>query len=974
MDTLDSRDFKACIFAAPAQVGKPLHIETKVPTPDGWKRLADVHVGDTVFAADGTPTAVIAETETFTGRPCYRITFDDGSSIVADEAHRWAVNDTWGSDPYALRVKTTGEMRDKFRIPTKRGHRFRYSIPVAKPLALPAADLPIPPYILGVWLGDGRSAAGDITTNPQDSQHLAARMSALGVEVAVYEGAAGANGRADRLQVYGLAPMLRGANVLGDKHIPQAYLRASIEQRRELLRGLFDTDGCVLNTGVCEFSASNLSLAEQVYELLVSLGYKPRVTASVPSYQYEGRPHAGKPAVKIQVVIDDPTECFSLPRQIEKLRAIRQTKVRRPTHTGRRFITDIEPVESVPVRCIGVADDSHLFLVGEQMVPTHNTDVILNWLLHIMVCAPSDFILYQTSQSVARDFSRRRLDRLHRFSPAIGEKLRKSGDADNTYDKFYTTGAIATLSWPTINELSGRPVGKVALTDYDRMPQDIDGEGSPFSLAATRTKTFGSFAMTFAESSPGFETTNPKWLPASKHEAPPCPGILSLYNQGDRRRWYWQCPDCKDWFEPAFKLLSWDPDKDIQKAAASVHMRCPHCAVALPPALQADLNRGGRWLKEGQSIDKHGRVHGEGRRSDTASFWLKGPAAAFSTWQTLVTKYLQAEAEFESTGSQEALKSTVNTDQGEPYIPRGIGSSRLPEDIKQKSQPLPERMVPEDVRCLLATIDVQANRFEVQVHGVRPGLDLVVIDRFAIQKSKRLDPDGERYWVKPGTHLEDWELITEQVLMRTYPLADGSGRRMQVKMVGCDSGGKAGVTSKAYDYYRTLRKQGLHGRFMLLKGASMASAPRITVSYPDAQRKDRKAAARGEIPVLLINTDKVKDQLDNMLDRAEPGGGMLVLPEWLPDSFFVELTVEQKDHKGKWVNLKKLRNEAWDLLVYCLALSSYLNMESINWQKPPGWVAEWDANTLVSGETAERRFAAAPKPSVDLGKLAADLA
>lgn len=602
--------------------------------------------------------------------------------------------------------------------------------------------------------------------------------------------------------------------------------------------------------------------------------------------------------------------------------------------------------------------------------------LILNWILHTVVCSPADFILYQTSQSVARDFSRRRVDRLHRHSVAVGSRLMKSGDADNTHDKYYSSGIMLTLSWPTINELSGRPVGRVAFTDYDRMTQDVDGEGSPYDLGRKRTQSYGSFAMTLAESSPGFETTNPKWLPSTKHEAPPCPGILALYNRGDRRRWYWQCPTCSDWFEPSFKLLKWDSSlKETKDIAATTTMACPCCGdfTTMKPAMQAELNRGGRWLKEGQRIDKHGVIHGEGRKSDIASFWMKGPAAAFTDWPGLVTKYLQAEAEFEATGSQEALKSTVNTDQGEPYIPRGFGSARAPEDLKAKSIDFREKHVPADTRCLIATIDVQANRFEVQVHGVEPGLDLVVVDRFTILKSKRIDDDGDRCWVKPGAYIEDWDLVTEEVLQKTYPLDDDTGRRMQIKMVGCDSGGKDGVTARAYDYYRSLKKKGMAHRFVLLKGASTPAAPRVALSYPDSQRKDRKAAARGEIPVLLINTDKVKDQLDNMLDRVDPGGGLLRFPEWLPDSFFVELTVEQKDHKGKWQNPRKLRNESWDLLVYCLAVMSHLNMEQINWQKPPSWVATWDANTLVS-QPDTPRFGTTPKAKADLSKLAADLA
>jgi phage terminase large subunit GpA-like protein len=981
MDTLDSRDFNACIFVGPAQTGKALALTTRIPTPTGWTTMGELRVGDQILSADGSPCKVVFATDVMNDHLCYRVAFDDGSEVIADADHKWQVDDA--HKPGRPQILTTSTLAQTYRY--GKNQRSRFAIATAKPLVLPERQLPIAPYILGCWLGDGHSRTARIYGHADDLPELIKNIQADGYPVeSGLDGKLLGVARVDPCPrppkpgegSYGLLGSLRALGLLtnygGRKHIPEAYLRASVEQRLALLQGLMDTDGTVAKNGSCSFDTTSYDLARGVHELLCSLGFKVGRSVRRTSCVYKGERRPGKTSYRISFVAYSDEPVFRLNRKLTRLK---ERSEGRPGYTGRRWITKIEPVRSEPVRCIQVDHPSRLFLCGESMIPTHNTDALLiNWLLHTVVCSPADFIMYQTSQSVARDFSRRRIDRLHRHSQTVGEQLLKAGDSDNTYDKFYRSGMILTLSWPTINELSGRPVGKVALTDYDRMPQDIDGEGSPFDLAQKRTTTFGSFAMTLAESSPGFETTNPKWLPATKHEAPPCPGALALYNRGDRRRWYWQCPDCRDWFEPAFKLLTWDQDKDIARAAASVHMACPRCGVALKPEQQAELNRGGRWLKEGQSVDKNGVVHGEGRRSNVASFWLKGPAAAFTSWQSLVTKYLQAEAEFAATGSQEALKSTVNTDQGEPYIPRGLGSSRLPEDLKAKSQPLPEREVPSDVRCLLATVDVQANRFEVQVHGIRPGLDVVVVDRFAIQKSKRVDPDGERYWVKPGTYLEDWELLTEQVLMKDYPLSDGSGRRMQIKMVGCDSGGREGVTAKAYDYYRTLRKQGLNGRFMLLKGASLPSAPRVTVSYPDAKRKDRKAAARGEIPVLLINTDKVKDQLDHMLDRTEPRGGMVVLPDWLPDSFFVELTVEQKDVKGRWVNLKKLRNEAWDLLVYNLALVSYLGMENINWQKPPAWVAEWDTNALVSGETAERRFASAPKPRVDLSKIAADLA
>lgn len=602
--------------------------------------------------------------------------------------------------------------------------------------------------------------------------------------------------------------------------------------------------------------------------------------------------------------------------------------------------------------------------------------LLLNWLNYSIICDPADMILYQTAQGVARDFSRRRIDRLHRHTEEAGKRLMRRGDSDNTFDKFYTSGMMLTLSWPTINELSGRPVGRVAFTDYDRMELNIDGEGSPFDLGRKRTTTFGSFAMTLAESSPGYSCTNTKWVPTTKHEAPPAPGILSLYNRGDRQLYYWQCPNCSDWFEPKFAYMRWEDSKDLMDASESAYLECPHCHHHIEEEMKPILNNRGEWLLDGQKIDKQGNITGQGPRSDIASFWLKGPAASFQKWSQLVMNYLKAMEEYERSGDQNALRATVNTDQGEPYFERGTGNDRSPEDLAALAEDYGshEPTVPEGVRFLYATIDVQANRWEVQVQGVVPPItegalpDHVVIDRFAIQKSQRKDQDGERYYVKPHSYIEDWDLITAQVIHKSYPLADDSGRRMGIRMTACDSGGKKGVTGMAYNYWRNLRKEGLSSRFVLLKGTGSPNAPRTQLSYPDSNRRDRKAAARGEIPVLQLQTDKLKDELDNMLERKEPGG-MIRFSSVLPDNFYRELTVEYKDLKGKWVNPKNLRQEAWDLIVYHLAMCHFYKIELLDWQDPPRWAAEWDENSLVTGDNNSLVFEHENKSDYALDKL-----
>jgi len=605
------------------------------------------------------------------------------------------------------------------------------------------------------------------------------------------------------------------------------------------------------------------------------------------------------------------------------------------------------------------------------------TDMFLNWLTYATTCDPADMMLIEKAQATARDFSIRRVDRLHRQSEEVGAKLIPRRDADNTFDKQYL-GMLLNLSWPTINELSGRPIPRLWLTDYDRMPEDIDDEGSPFDQARKRATSFRSHGMTVAESSPGYSITDPKWERKSAHQAPPTGGILSLYNRGDRRRWYWRCISCHHAFEPAFGLFKYPDSEDMMESAEQVVLACPECGqlYSQHPGHHEgpgryEMNLKGRWVKDGQVWMPEGHLAGTPVRSDIASFWLKGAAAALVDWKTLVINYLKALEEYKDTGSEMALKTTVGVDQGEAYLPKSQEELRAPEDLKARARDLGEKVVPYGVRFLIATVDVQKNRFVVQVHGIGEGTDSWIVDRFEIRKSRRLDPDGERLWINPGAYPEDWKLLVQEVMEKTYPLADGSGRMMAIKETWCDSGGRAGVTPNAYKFYLWLRrgdgdesdlridddesygwKPGLAARFRLLKGDPNENAPRARISYPDSQRKDRHAGARGEVPVVMLNVDMLKDNLNTRLDRTDPLGGRINFPSWLSYNFFAELCVEIKDPKKGWINPKQYRNESWDLLVYLLGAVHLLAVEHINWDYPEqGWAKDWDENDLVFNPT-----------------------
>jgi phage terminase large subunit GpA-like protein len=609
----------------------------------------------------------------------------------------------------------------------------------------------------------------------------------------------------------------------------------------------------------------------------------------------------------------------------------------------------VEPQDSLSSRNLSAV----IFCGPAQSGKTES--LILNYIAYSVLQDPMDMIIFNPTQQNARDFSLRRVDRLNFNSPAVRDRLIHSKAGDNKHVKVYTSGMILSLSWPTVSELAGKPVGRIAITDYDRMDDDIGTEGSPFDLAYMRTTTFGSLRMVVAESSPSRPVEDPRWISATPHEAPPTKGILSLYNRGDRRRWYWPHLKCGEFFEGNFKMLKWEERENSLDAADTVHMICPHCSGIILPAERPAMQQYGLWLRDGESLNEIGEVVGDAGRNHIASFWLNGVAAGFQSWQELVVKCINARREFETTGSEEALRQFSNNDLGEPYRSKTEELIRLPEVIQSRAEPLGEGVVPENVRFLVAAVDVQKGSFVVQVHGISPGTpyDVTIIDRFSLFKPRRYDSDGDPLPLRPATYLDDWELIVEEVMAKTYRVGDGTGRHMMVKLTICDSGGYSahrgeGVTTMAYEFYRSLRKRGIAGRFHLVRGEFRPNIPRAYIDYPDQRRKDKLAAARGDVPVLFLNSNVLKDGLSSRLESITPGKGMIRFPDWLKGWFYRELCAERRTEKG-WQNVAGGRNEAWDLLYYTLGAcaSQLLQAERIDWNSPPSWAAEWNQNPLV---------------------------
>lgn len=632
------------------------------------------------------------------------------------------------------------------------------------------------------------------------------------------------------------------------------------------------------------------------------------------------------------------------PRRMRVANAVAQY-MRVPMGAGNSVPWDplVAPYVIEPMNCLASREYDAVIFVGPARTGK-TIGLIDGWVIYNVICDPADMLIIQMTEEKAREHSKKRLARTFRVSPEVVSRLSPNKNDNNVYDRTFLAGNYLKIGWPSVNIMSSSDYKCVALTDYDRFPEDIDGEGDAFSLASKRTTTFMSSGMTLVESSPGRNVKDVKWRRTSPHEAPPTTGILSLYNRGDRRRWYWPCPHCGEYFQPCGDVVAGFRDiADPVLASEAAYIQCPFCSGRIMPEQKRELNGRGVWLRDGESINADGSRYGDPRRSRIASFWMEGPAAAYQTLSQLVYKLLTAEQEYETTGSEETLKTVINTDWGLPYLPRASMEQRKSELLEQRAEPVPSRSVPDGVNFLVATVDVQAGRhrrFVVQVTGYGSRGERWIIDRYNITQSLRGDSDGESQRIDPASYPEDWDVLLTDVFHKSWPLASDPSQQMRLMAMAVDSGGEDGVTDNAYKFWRRCRRDGLGKRIYLFKGDSIRRAKLITRTFPDnTGRTGRRAQAAGDVPLWLLQTDALKDRVNNALWRDSPGPGYVHFPDWLGSWFYDELTYEERSSDGKWSKPGRGANEAFDLMVYAEALVILHGYEKIRWPDAPEWAS-----------------------------------
>ena len=452
LDLIDTyHRYRRSVNMVSRQMGKALSVDTPILTPSGFSLLGDLSVGDTIYGPDGKKTKITFITETMHQRPCYEIEFMHGEKIIADAEHLWTITDPVSGDV----TLTTVELIEKFSKYNKKSQSIH--IKHNNVVEFDKKNLPVNPYLFGVWLGDGGTADGRITCTMDDYLIYKEKFEKAGYKVSDFR----LDKRSDKtgnFTTYGLVTDLKKTGAWGNKHIPHDYIFTSIEDRLELLRGLMDTDGTCEKTGVSRFYQSNKRFVDEVRLLLSTLGIKSTIN---------GRKTKFKENFSV-VFATSKFDIFCLPRKLE-----RQKRLKNHPKNDRIYIRNILSVNSVPVRCLQVDNKDHLFLCGKTLIPTHNTTVAAGYLLWYAMFVEDATILIASNKY---DGAQEIMHRVRYAYESIPDHIRAGVKVYNKRSMDFDNGSRIVATTTTENTGRGMSLSLVYLDEFAFVEPNIAKE------------------------------------------------------------------------------------------------------------------------------------------------------------------------------------------------------------------------------------------------------------------------------------------------------------------------------------------------------------------------------------------------------------------------------------------------------------------------------------------------------------------
>jgi len=558
--------------------------------------------------------------------------------------------------------------------------------------------------------------------------------------------------------------------------------------------------------------------------------------------------------------------------------------MRIPRDTGAaepgQYRTSRTPYAREPMRCLSPAHPCKrvITMVASQLM---KTQIALNWIGGLIHMAPSNILTLLPSLGLAKRVSSR-IGKTIKATPVLRERVaaNRSRDARNTMDtKEFEGGSLYVTTAGSAANLSELSARYVYGDEIDRWEVDIGEEGDPIELAETRGSTFGRNAKFYFSSSPTIKG-------ASR--------ISDLFEGSDQRYYYVPCPSCGH-----MQILEWER-LHYSKDYSVVHYQCagPDCDVLIDEYHKGEMLAKGEW-----------RAHAEGD-GETVGFHLNAlySPLGWMDWKSLAKQFEKAK-KAQAKGDLEPMQVFYNTRLAKVW---DSAQEQTKADVLRKRARLEGftlGSLPAAVLMITGAVDVQANRLEFMAMGWGVGMERWVVDYQVVSG----DPADERTWA-----------ALDELLKAKYRHPCGVG--LGILAVAVDSGGHH--TDEVYQFCRVRRWRNVFA----IKGASKPGKPVIAQRPSMVDVTWKGQTERNGAELWFVGTDTAKDWIYNRYP-FDSGPGALHFANDLPDDFFDQCVAERKvaryvrGHKRiEWVKGKAERNEALDLMVYCLAMAHYLGL------------------------------------------------
>ncbi|WP_454863744.1 phage terminase large subunit family protein [Pseudomonas hormoni] len=558
--------------------------------------------------------------------------------------------------------------------------------------------------------------------------------------------------------------------------------------------------------------------------------------------------------------------------------------MRIPRDTGAaepgKYRTARTPYAREPMRCLSPAHPCKrvVTMVASQLM---KTQIALNWIGGLIHMAPSNILTLLPSLSLAKRVSSR-ISKTIKATPVLRERVAssRSRDSRNTMDtKEFEGGSLYVTTAGSAANLAELSARYVYGDEIDRWEVDIGEEGDPIELAETRGSTFGRNAKFYFSSSPTIKG-------ASR--------INDLFEGSDQRYYYVPCPSCGHMQTLEWERLHYSKDYSV------VHYQCagPDCDVLIEEYHKGEMLSNGEW-----------RAHAEGD-GETIGFHLNAlySPLGWMDWKSLAKQFEKAK-KAQAKGDLEPMQVFYNTRLAKVW---DAAQEQTKADVLRQRARLESftlGSLPATVLMITGAVDVQANRLEFMAMGWGVGMERWVVD-FQVVSG---DPSDERTWA-----------ALDELLKAKYRHPCGVG--LGILAVAVDSGGHH--TDEVYQFCRVRRWRNVFA----IKGASKPGKPVIAQRPSMVDVTWKGQTERNGAELWFVGTDTAKDWIYNRYP-FESGPGALHFANDLPDDFFDQCVAERKvaryirGHKRiEWVKGKAERNEALDLMVYCLAMAHYLGL------------------------------------------------